>query len=404
MHQTSPQSPAHGRPTPLPLALALTWLSSLTTVAFMMGIFFVAERAYAFTRADNLLLGLALGVTYVPGAMLVGPALQRLARAVPWISTRAVLAAIMLALAVCAAAPWAFRGHTLAIWIAAPAFNAVNGALWPVVESYLSGARRGDVLRRATGWFNICWSSAGVAAGFLIAPVLEHDPLAVPALAALIQLASCLLVIPLAAEPPRHLADAHPHPPVYERLLAACRWLLPTSYVLSYCLAPMLPDLVKSLGVPSQWQAPLAWTWQVSRFAIFALFFAWGGWHGRWLPVRLAVGLLLAGFAGTVLAGSPLILAVGLTLFGAGMGAVYSAAIYYAMEVGAAEVEAGGVHESLIGVGYTLGPLGGIAAGSVAPTLGVTAQQATAVLLAAVAAAGVAGAWAWSKRSGSDDA
>ncbi len=404
MTSPPPRIKPSGRPTPLPLALALTWLSSLTTVAFMMGIFFVAQRAYGFTRADNLMLGLALGVTYVPGAMLVGPALRRLAAAVPWISTRTVLAGIMIALAACAAAPWVFEGHALAVWIAAPAFNAVNGALWPVVESYLSGARRGDALRRATGWFNVCWSSAGVAAGLLIAPVLEWSPLAVPAFAALVQVASCLLVVLLPAEPPKHLTDAHPHPPVYERLLAACRWLLPTSYVLSYCLAPMLPDLVRAMGVPSVWEAPLAWTWQGSRFAVFALFFAWGGWHGRWLPIRLAVGLLLAGFAVTLLAGSPLALVLGLTLFGIGMGAVYSAAIYYAMEVGAAEVEAGGVHESLIGVGYTLGPLGGLAAGSIAEPLAATPQQATAGLLAVVATAGVAGAWAWSRRSPVTDA
>jgi hypothetical protein len=35
---------------------------------------------------------------------------------------------------------------------------------------------------------------------------------------------------------------------------------------------------------------------------------------------------------------------------------VYSGAIYYAMEVGQSEVEAGGKHEALIGTGYTVGP------------------------------------------------
>ncbi|MGD9692042.1 MAG: MFS transporter [Phycisphaerales bacterium] len=392
----TPRANIPGRPTPLPLVLALTWLSSLSTVAFMLGIFFVAQRQYGFSRTDNLLLGLVLGATYVPGAMLIGPALRRLAERVPWISTRAVLAVIMVLLAAAAAAPWFFKGHVLAVWLAAPAFNAMNGALWPIVESYLSGARRADALRKATGWFNIVWSSAGVAAGFVIAPILEWSPLAVPAFAALVQVLSCFLLFPLTPEPPRHLTDAHPHPPVYERLLAACRWLLPTSYVLSYCLAPMLPDLVKTLDVPSAWQAPLAWTWQASRFAVFALFFAWGGWHGRWGAIRAAAAIILAGFALSVLASSPAILALGLILFGAGMGAVYSAAIYYAMEVGAAEVEAGGVHESLIGVGYTLGPLGGLAAGAVSTSVGVSPAQATAALLLIVVAAGLAGAWAWS--------
>ena len=44
------------------------------------------------------------------------------------------------------------------------------------------------------------------------------------------------------------------------------------------------------------------------------------------------------------------------------MSVIYAGAIYYAMEVGAAEVEAGGMHEALIGVGYTGGPMLGVMA------------------------------------------
>jgi hypothetical protein len=45
------------------------------------------------------------------------------------------------------------------------------------------------------------------------------------------------------------------------------------------------------------------------------------------------------------------------------MATIYSAALYYAMEVGQAEVEAGGKHEALIGLGYTGGPACGLLAG-----------------------------------------
>ena len=44
------------------------------------------------------------------------------------------------------------------------------------------------------------------------------------------------------------------------------------------------------------------------------------------------------------------------------MGTIYTAAIYYAMEVGQGEIDSGAVHETLIGVGYALGPALGIAA------------------------------------------
>ena len=60
-------------------------------------------------------------------------------------------------------------------------------------------------------------------------------------------------------------------------------------------------------------------------------------------------------------------LAAGLVVFGVGMGLTYYAALYYSLAVGHAEVDAGGTFEALIGVGYFVGPLLGIAAAAVAP-------------------------------------
>jgi hypothetical protein len=79
-----------------------------------------------------------------------------------------------------------------------------------------------------------------------------------------------------------------------------------------------------------------------------------------------------------------------------GLGGIYTGALYYVMEVGASEVEAGGTHEALIGGGYTLGPLIGLGGLLAAENLGegerFSAEQATVVLatLASLAAVGVA--------------
>jgi hypothetical protein len=73
-------------------------------------------------------------------------------------------------------------------------------------------------------------------------------------------------------------------------------------------------------------------------------------------------GLLLAGgFALAV--GSPTepLLIVGLVALGAGQGIIYYNAIYYGLALGGAKVEAGGMHEALVGGGYFLGPLLGLA-------------------------------------------
>ena len=86
---------------------------------------------------------------------------------------------------------------------------------------------------------------------------------------------------------------------------------------------------------------------------------------------------------------------VGFGAFGAGMGIVYYAALYYAMAVGRAEVDAGGTHEGLIGGGYTIGPLVGLAGMGIARVLippVAEAQVIVGMVWATVALAGAAAA------------
>jgi len=125
------------------------------------------------------------------------------------------------------------------------------------------------------------------------------------------------------------------------------------------------------LAVPVVWQAFLASAWLAPRVAAFYILQRWQGWHGRWgLPIAGGT-MILCGFAVAVLApltvhlgfsnwSATALLMCGLFLFGTGKATVYAGALYYAMEVGSAEVEAGGAHEALIGVGYTVGPLCGL--------------------------------------------
>jgi hypothetical protein len=70
------------------------------------------------------------------------------------------------------------------------------------------------------------------------------------------------------------------------------------------------------------------------------------------------------------------------------MGLTYYAALYYALAVGHAEVEAGGSFEALIGAGYFLGPLLGIGAQLAAPSGHEGSTTVTLVWLAAAAGYG----------------
>ena len=74
----------------------------------------------------------------------------------------------------------------------------------------------------------------------------------------------------------------------------------------------------------------------------------------------VAIFAMATGFLFILSAFSLPLLIIGLVLFGAGMGATYYVALYYAMSVGRAEIDAGGKHEAFIGMGYMAGPLVGL--------------------------------------------
>jgi hypothetical protein len=177
---------------------------------------------------------------------------------------------------------------------------------------------------------------------------------------------------------------------------------------------PFLPTALTRMGISYAWQPPLAATWTAARFFTFLLLERWHGWHGRWYPALAGVVFLLGGFALTVAApqlggagtgddvgaGGVLAVVLGLGAFGTGMATIYAGALYYAMEVGRAEVAAGGMHEALIGIGYTAGPLcglaavGAVSAGVVAPGL-FDPVMLGLVLLIAGSATILAVWWSW---------
>jgi MFS family permease len=374
---------------------ALTFINSLGTGVVTNGIFFITKQGYGFSALANFGLGVLLGVTYIFGALAAGPVQRGLRRAFPQLSTRAILCGIMVLLGVMCALPIgaAKMGvtSTWPAWVLVAIYSPLSGMLWPIVESYLSGGRSGQVLRKTIGVWNIVWSSALVVAYWAISPLIKDH--AVEAVAALgsTHLLGLVCLIAFAREPAAHVhAEHEPHPVVYEKLLVAFRWLLPMSYVVSSALGPYLPDLMPKLKVPEHLQTITASAWLIPRCLAFAVLGFWPGWHGMWWPAIGGGGALLAGFAvcvaSTFAGGAGLaVLLAGLALFGVGMGTIYSGAIYYAMEVGKAQVDAGGTHEALIGAGYTLGPLCGIAAVGIVHARGMREGSVNTLLLVEVA-------------------
>lgn len=412
-------SPTHAAPgphaTPLNAVLAFSFLNSLGTGAVQTGVFFLLQSAFGFGRQQNYVFGLVLYGAYVAGALAAAPGLRRLARNLPSLSTRGVLIAVVAAQGIMSLLPRSVMLATGAqtppewsVWTVGVAFGVLTGVMWPIVESYLSGGRSGKRLSSATGRFNVLWSAAVLASFWLMAPLLKDDPIDVITALGLVQLASIALIARFRREPAKHSDHAHePHPANWTHLLAAFRVLLPLIYVVSGTLSPMLPALLDDVGVALSWGPPIASAWLVSRVAVFFIFERWAGWHGSRLMPAVAGALLIGGFVATVLAprlgpaALPALVAA-LAVFGAGHAMIYLGALYYAMEVGKSEVDAGGKHEALIGLGYGFGPAIGLgvllATGSPANTTppGPAADRFDTYLIAAILlVAAVAAAIAW---------
>jgi hypothetical protein len=387
----------------------LTALNSMSTGIVVTGIFFVTRQGYGFDQRTNYALGALLGAMYIVGAFAAGPVLTRLHRA--GASTRAILAGVILLLAACTTLPSLFPGTPAAIWWLVALYSPASGALWPIVESYVSGGRVGADLQQTIGRWNVTWSAALVVASVGIAPLCEPHPALAILLLGGAHVLSLAMLPWLTREPAPHVdalgAELDVDRVTGRKLLAVFRILLPLHTLLMNALTPTLPGACARLGVPAALHAMIATGWLLPRSLTFWWLAHRPGWHGSKTMPIVGGAALLAGFVTAVLApasatfGLPLLL-VGLASFGAGCAIVYTGALYYAMAVGNAEVAAGGKHEALVGVGFLLGPsIGFLAASAVeAGWIAVDARDlAIAVPVAAIAVLGFVLAWRSSRRS-----
>lgn len=377
---------------PLVLGLLLTFLASIGSGAVTSGIYFLTESALDYERPHNYALALAMGVAYIFGAAGIGAALRTWLSKI--ISTRSVGFFLLLAVGLTAPLPVFVAGAPGAVppawtlWALVVIFGLLTGCIWPIVEAYISGGRRGSNLRSAIGWFNIVWASAVIVSMWLIAPYAEKSPMTVLLWVGAAHVLAALLLLPLPKHPPRHLDDEpHALDPRYPPLLRISRVLLPASYLLISNLGPTIPAVLGVLGVSLTWKAPAFSAWLIARLCTFALLEFWHGWHGRWLPLLLGGVGLIVGFALAVLSprcGSLALPAVftGLAIFGCSAGLIYVASLYYGMEVGGSNVDDGGRHETVIGFGYAGGPACGLLA------VAAAGRESTHLDLAVVSIAG----------------
>ncbi|MDZ4695635.1 MAG: hypothetical protein SGI86_10840 [Deltaproteobacteria bacterium] len=370
-------------PAPLFPVLAVTFLASIAAGTFWSGIFFVAARKHGFSSMENLVLAVVMGVVYAIGAYGTGTLLR-------WsrnhLGPRGIVRLALGVLAAASLGPAVFPQSGAVLRACAILGGGVQAILWPVVESYLTSGRHGPVMRRAIGQFNTSWSSAVPVTLFAI-PLLGVEHIAWAFWLTAICIAAAMvfthaLPLTLAAHDDKESSAATGAD--YPELMRAALWLLPMSYVLSSALGPLLPQRMVELQIASDVETALAATWLVVRALFLFGLSRVNFWHGRWNMLVVGPSAMLLGIAGVLQSPGVLSLVLSLALFGAGMAVIYTAALYYAMTVGHAAVDAGGQFEGRIGMGYVVGPVVGMT-GTFTGTAWVTSVAASFVVVLAMA-------------------
>lgn len=356
--------------------LIFTFLESLATVLFERGVYFFTDERLGFSPATNLALALTFGAVYVGGALVSHGLSERVGE------KRLLWAALATQLATVTAVT-AMPGGA-AVFAAAVVLGLCNGIKWPVVESYVGAGWSPREQAAAVGRFNVAWSSSVPLSLLITGPLVAWDP---PALApgtgifvaaGLCSLIAACLLRPLDARP-RHTPHDHPSRPSasvllrWRSLLASSRWSMVASYSLLFVLAPLMPTILGGLGYGVVMAATLAAALDLARLASFVVLERWGGWHGRAGPVLAVVLLTPLSFTMILGGGDTATVLAGELLFGVAAGMTYYAALYYALVVKNASVDAGGIHEGLIGAGFFLGPLTGLASTQATTALGSAA-------------------------------
>lgn len=334
--------------------LALSFIESFATILIERAIYFFSHERLGYTQGQNLALALLFGVTYTCGAATSHPLARRLG------DRRALGVVMLLLLLLHALMAWSPGGAVLPVAFAA--VGLLEGAKWPIVESYVGAGLEPRQQLGAVGRFNVSWALAVPLAIAASGPIIASGwSAAMFVLAALLNVLGLGLLSTLPSAAP-HLEASHPSRLTggsldnYSALLASSRWTMLSSYTLMFLLAPLLPEVFARLGRPVEEATIWVSCMDAVRVLTFATLAVFSGWHGRAWPLLLAaIGLPLGGYA--IIGGTSLgWVLLGEVAFGVLAGVTYHAALYYAMVVKNAAVDAGGGHEGLIGMGLALGP------------------------------------------------
>ena len=351
--------------------LLLTFLECAAAIFLERGIYFFTDERLHFTPTQNLWLAMLFGICYALGAWLSHPIAHRLGE-------KRMLRGLLVILIGLHA--WiGFMPHGIGLVVAFAGIGLMIGAKWPIIESYVNAGRSTHDTIKSVGRFNLAWASSVPLTLAAVGPLLDGPyPASMFWIALSLHVTGLGLTWPL-PQVPAHLPDDHPHRPdgptsrYYHALLRSSRWALLGSCAMMFLVAPLMPTIFDRLHVAVDWAPAASSLLDWVRLMAFFILGWWTAWHGRRLPLVGAGVALPIGFALILFGPNLLIVLLGEIIFGLAMGMCYYAALYYAMVVKNASVDAGGAHEAIIGSGVAIGPMLGLLGFGLAPAVGSSA-------------------------------
>ncbi|HEY4104317.1 MAG TPA: MFS transporter [Polyangiaceae bacterium] len=332
--------------------------ASFAGVLLQRGVYFFTNDRLGFTQAQNLWFALLFGVTYVCGASSSHIIATRLGERTSLLAILGSLIAVHVTLA--------FFPTALVLTICFALLALLQGSMWPIFESYMSAGETPQSLGKALSRYNIAWALSVAPALFVAGPLIASgSPRSLFVVAAVLFGLVWFSVSTFPAHPAHTEASHATRPDAevltrYRALLVSARFAMLESYMLLFLLAPLMPEIMKSVGFGTAAAARASSLLDIARFGCFAGLFVYSGWHGKKPPLLASIAALPCGFALVLLGRDVVSVIGGEVLFGVAAGFLYTAALYYAQLVQNASVDAGGAHEALIGVGYALGPGAGL--------------------------------------------
>jgi MFS family permease len=353
----------------------LAGLNTLATSYYFNYLFFFLRDHFGFGNRGNLWVTALSGFIYIFAAWQCGKFAARFGR---------VLSLKIGFLSLCVVMIGGALAHSVFTQlIAVSLYNIVLLLTWPALEALVSERETQAGVQEMVGIYNCTWAGAAALAYFTGGKL--YDALGAGAvfwLPAGIFFVQFLLLLWLEKHhdavlattpvPPRekhHMPESSAlNQPVSPRAFLKMAWLAnPFAYVAINTLFAVMPGVAEKLALSPTRVGLFCSVWLFGRLAAFMLLWKWRGWHYRFRWLFAAFLVLIAGLATILLAQQLWLVVVAQIFFGLATGLIYYSSLFYAMDVGEASSEHGGLHEAFIGMGIFLGPATGAAALTLAP-------------------------------------